>query len=169
MLCALSSKCTWSTDCPAAHSVTLSPAGDLLLLLFIWWLSKPPNVSALLGRQTGPTPPPGGLMETLQPAPPNPVFTKEWRVSTAEGNTHWSQKQYCAVPLFRLIETLTFPQSLLDDWLSLGDIIRCGSEQHAIPYCWVSIIQGSIAVTQLSEDVHFFLQQWDDLLVFTPE
>lgn len=62
----------------------------LLLLLFIWWLSKPPNVSALLGRQTGPTLPSVWPARALQPAPPTPLLTKACRLSTA----HTGKIQY---------------------------------------------------------------------------
>lgn len=51
----------------------------LLLLLCIWWLSKPPKVSARRGRHTGPAPPPSW---TLAIAPPRLPLTSVCNVST---------------------------------------------------------------------------------------
>lgn len=68
-------------------------AADLLLLLCIWWLSKPPKVSARRGKHTGPTPPPSW---TLAIAPPRLLFTSACNVSTVTHTHTHRGKHQCA-------------------------------------------------------------------------
>lgn len=72
------------------------PARVLLLLLFIWWLSKPPNVSARLGRQTGPTAPPV-RPPGPQAAAPKPPLTKACRASTDREEQVWTRHLWDAL------------------------------------------------------------------------
>lgn len=55
---------------------------------FIWWLSNPPKVSALRGKETGPTGPSCavGLLTACPSGPPRLPLTKPCRISTAKGN-----------------------------------------------------------------------------------
>ena len=101
------------------HNIKRRPAAaDLLLLLCIWWLSKPPKVSARRGRHTGPTPPPSW---TLAIAPPRLPFTSACNVSTV---THTHTQTH----------THTHPHNVqVSKWIILANCVTlqlCTHESH---------------------------------------